>query len=84
MTNKKFQTIINELFTRCRKLSILLILAYILSKTCLIRDLVVVIFIYYKIINLDSISNKYNKEHNENWPYIPDHPYRILIIGGSG
>ena len=19
-----------------------------------------------------------------NWPYIPDHPYRILIIGGSG
>ena len=22
--------------------------------------------------------------HNKNWPYIPDHPYRILIIGGSG
>ena len=22
--------------------------------------------------------------HNPNWPYIPDHPYRILIIGGSG
>ena len=22
--------------------------------------------------------------HNLNWPYIPDHPYRILIIGGSG
>ena len=21
---------------------------------------------------------------NQNWPYIPDHPYRILIIGGSG
>ena len=21
---------------------------------------------------------------NPNWPYIPDHPYRILIIGGSG
>ena len=21
--------------------------------------------------------------HNKNWPYIPDHPYRILIIGGS-
>ena len=20
---------------------------------------------------------------NPNWPYIPDHPYRILIIGGS-
>ena len=24
------------------------------------------------------------KKHNENWLYIPDHPYRILIIGGSG
>ena len=24
------------------------------------------------------------KEHNINWPYIPDHPYRILITGGSG
>ena len=22
--------------------------------------------------------------HNPNWAYIPDHPYRILIIGGSG
>ena len=20
--------------------------------------------------------------HNPNWPYIPDHPFRILIIGG--
>ena len=25
-----------------------------------------------------------NKEHNEKWPCIPDHPYRILIIRGSG
>ena len=23
-------------------------------------------------------------EHNPNWSQIPDHPYRILIIGGSG
>ena len=22
--------------------------------------------------------------HNPNWPYIPDRPYGILIIGGSG
>ena len=22
--------------------------------------------------------------HNPNWHYIPGHPYRILIIGGSG
>ena len=36
------------------------------------------------MINLDDITNKNNKGHNEKWPYIPDHPYRILIIGGSG
>ena len=36
------------------------------------------------MINLDSITNKNNKEHNEKSPYIPDHPYKILIIGGSG
>ena len=36
------------------------------------------------MINLDSITNKTNKKLNEKWPYIPDHPYRILIIGGSG
>ena len=36
------------------------------------------------MINLDSITNENNKEHNEKWPYIPDHPYIILIIGGSG
>ena len=23
------------------------------------------------------------KEHNPNWPEIPDNPYRILIIEGS-
>ena len=36
------------------------------------------------MINLDSITNKNNKEHNEKWPYIPDHPYRIMITGGAG
>ena len=36
------------------------------------------------MINLDSITNEINKIHNEKWPYIRDHPYRILIIGGSG
>ena len=35
------------------------------------------------MINLDSITNENNKKHNEKWPYVPDHPYRILIIGGS-
>ena len=36
------------------------------------------------MINLDSITNENNKKHNEKWPYILDHPYRTLIIGGSG
>ena len=36
------------------------------------------------MINLDNIINDNNNNDNEKWPYIPDHPYRILIIGGSG
>ena len=37
------------------------------------------------MINLDRlITNENNKKHNEKWPYKPDHPYRILIICGSG
>ena len=27
---------------------------------------------------------KKHEKHNLNWPQIPDDPYRILIIGGSG
>ena len=36
------------------------------------------------MINLDCITNENNKKHNEKWPYIPDHLYIIIIIGGSG
>ena len=36
------------------------------------------------MINLDNIVNNNNEEHNEKWPYIPDHLYRILTTGGSG
>ena len=36
------------------------------------------------MFNLDDITNENNKEDNEKWSYIPDHPYRILIIWGSG
>ena len=36
------------------------------------------------MINLNNIVNNNNKGHNENWPYIPDYPDSILIIGGSG
>ena len=36
------------------------------------------------MINLDNYVNENKTEHNQKWSYIPDHPYRILIIGGSG
>ena len=36
------------------------------------------------MINFDEYTNDNKKEHSLHWPYIPDHPYRILIIGGSG
>ena len=35
------------------------------------------------MLNLDSITNENNKEYNKKWPFIPGHPYRILVIGGS-
>ena len=36
------------------------------------------------MINFDDYVNENKTEHNKNRSYIPDHPYRILIIGGSG
>ena len=33
---------------------------------------------------LDVIGNENKKEHNGKWPYIPDHPYGMLIIRSSG
>ena len=36
------------------------------------------------MINFDDYANENKTEHNSNWPYIPAHPYRILVIGGSG
>ena len=38
----------------------------------------------YKMINFDDYTNENIIVHNPKWPYIPDHPYRILIIGSSG
>ena len=40
-------------------------------------------FHFYALQN-DSIINENNKEHNEKWSYIPDHPHRTFITGGSG
>ena len=36
------------------------------------------------MINFDNYTNENKTEHNSNWLYIPDHPYRILTVGGSG
>ena len=36
------------------------------------------------MINFDDDTKENIKEHNSNWPQIPYHPYKILIIGGCG
>ena len=36
------------------------------------------------MINFDDYVNEKKTKCNENWSYIPNHPYRILTIGGSG
>ena len=36
------------------------------------------------MINFDNYTNENKTEHNSKWPYISDHLYRILIVGGSG
>ena len=35
------------------------------------------------MINFDEYTNENKIEHNSKWPYIPDHPYKILVVGGS-
>ena len=40
--------------------------------------------VYVTIIIYDYIAKEYIKKYNQKWSEIPDHPYRILIIGGSG
>ena len=35
------------------------------------------------MFRFDYITKEDIKEHNSKFPEIPDHPYRILIIGGS-
>ena len=36
------------------------------------------------MFKLNDITNENNEDHNRNFPYTPDHPYKMLIIGGSG
>ena len=35
------------------------------------------------MINFDNYTNENKTKHNLNRPYIPDNPYRTLIVGGS-
>ena len=37
-----------------------------------------------KVTNFDDVTKENIKENNLNWPKVPDYPYNILIIGGSG
>ena len=41
------------------------------------------------MINFDDYANENKtlqelRSHNLKWPYIPDHPYRMLTVGGGG
>ena len=36
------------------------------------------------MINFDNVTKEETEKHNPNWPQVPDHPYRILLIGGCG
>ena len=36
------------------------------------------------MINFDGYVNENKTKHKSKWPYIPDHPYRILTIASSG
>ena len=36
------------------------------------------------MINFNDVNNANNTQHSLKLPHIPDHPYTILIIGGSG
>ena len=43
-----------------------------------------IILMKIQMINFDDYTYENKLKHNPDWPYIPDHPYGILIIGGSG
>ena len=36
------------------------------------------------MVNFDDYTNENKIEHNSKWPHIPDHPYRIHVVVGSG
>ena len=36
------------------------------------------------MINFDDYTNENKTKHSSKWPYVSDHPCKILIIGSSG
>ena len=36
------------------------------------------------MISFDDYTNQNKTEHNLKWPYVPYHPYKILMTGDSG
>ena len=56
---------------------------YILKKSARLHKAAMMIN-NCKLLVLMNYTNENKTEHNPKWSYIPDHPYRILIIGGSG
>ena len=51
-------------------------------KTKVLPQKLIFIFMtqHPKIFNLNDITNENNQNHSRKWPYIPDHPYIMLII----
>ena len=39
---------------------------------------------HHKFYIIKNFNESDEKNHNPNCPYMPDHPYRIVISGGSG
>ena len=35
------------------------------------------------MINFNDVTGESKTKHNANWPYIPDHPESIVIIGSA-
>ena len=55
------------------------IINYYIQELSILVDMLLLII---QMISFDEYTYVNKKEHNPIWPYIPDHPYRILIIEG--
>ena len=50
----------------------------------LILTLKILLLCFEQYLNDENDDQSAEINHNPNWPYISDHPCRLLIIGGSG